>query len=145
MCCFHYEITALDKRQKLNRPLILRADWNWYSSNRISFMDSWMDEKLKYGTLITILLSVHLDNRRIQSMMWMRFESSNIVCVVFYRHCPHSIQWVHGEDTRACERRVEQERVFKWSKSQSFIPLHLHSSATDTMSLKHAWSTMQSV
>lgn len=38
-------------------PLILRADWNWYSSNKISFMDSWIEVKLKYGSVITMLVS----------------------------------------------------------------------------------------
>lgn len=41
----------------LNLPLILRADWNWYSSNKISFMDSWIEVKLKYGSVITMLVS----------------------------------------------------------------------------------------
>ena len=38
-------------------PLILSTDWNWYSSNRISFMDSWMEEKLYRGSLTITLVS----------------------------------------------------------------------------------------
>jgi hypothetical protein len=37
--------------------LILSTDWNWYSSNRISFMDSWMEEKLYRGSLTITLVS----------------------------------------------------------------------------------------
>lgn len=47
-------------------PSVLRADWNWYSSNRISFMDSWMEVKLKYGSVMMMLVSVKSTCRRRQ-------------------------------------------------------------------------------
>lgn len=42
---------------QMDSQFILRADWNWYSSKRISFIDSCMDEKLKYGSVMTMLVS----------------------------------------------------------------------------------------
>lgn len=44
---------------QIDSLFVLRADWNWYSSNRISFIDSWMEVKLKYGSVIMMLVSAN--------------------------------------------------------------------------------------
>lgn len=69
----------------VNTPFIRIADWNWYSSNKISFIDSWMEAKLKKGSVITILVSA----KSTCSLKHSKTKRNTLWCTVHSELLPH--------------------------------------------------------
>lgn len=107
----------------LHSPFVLSADWNWYSSNRISFIDSWMELKLKYGSVMTMLVSA--------KSTWtheMQQRSDQIIKLL--------------DDGEDCEREWKRSEHLEHLFSKQMIPHFPLDVPVDKVTLKKKWQSL---